>query len=598
MQVYKNRKDVPDKYKWDLSDFFKTDEEFNKSLEETLNLVNDLIKYVGCTKNPELLYEFMGAEVDAIGKWENLYVYAYLINDQELGVSENVERLNKTRNLNAELNKNLSFFAPELLKLSKDEYKELYVKCPKLEEYKADLDRVYREKDYVLEENEERIIAEITGAMNSYAEMSSTLLNNQHDYGEITLDDGTVEKITTTNYRKIMRKSNRETRHEIYKSFFKVLDQYGQTEATILDSYVKKANILAKLHRFNSSWESKLFYLNATDKIYDNLVNVAENNLSSLQRYYDLKRKALKLDELHSYDMPLDMATSEKEYSIEEAQELVRKCLEPLGEEYLKCYDKIIDNHYIDYCQYPGKCSGGYSFSTIDHDSRILMSFNSDLDSVSTIAHEGGHNVHHQMVSAHNPLIYRDVTSMVSEVASLTNECLLSSYLSENGESREDKLAGIANFLGVFVSNFYGAIRECKMEQDMYKYSLEGNSLTKDYLYDLTKKSKEKYFGDKIKNDEYNGADWIIRSHYYMNFYLYSYAICVSIASYVASNILNGNTEILNNYMKFLSAGSDVWPVDAFKILGVDLEDKKVHEGAIKFFDEMLDKFEELSKEV
>ena len=204
--------------------------------------------------------------------------------------------------------------------------------------------------------------------------------------------------------------------------------------------------------------------------MFKSLVSATEENVSVLQKYFNLKRDALGLDVLHMYDMPLDMADNNKEYSIKEAQEMVRESLKPLGDDYVSRFDKIIKNRFIDYCQYKGKCAGGYSFATVRQDSRILMSYNYNIDSVSTIAHESGHNVHHQYVNENNKLQYRFTSSLVAEVISLTNEILLSEYLVNNGTSKEEKLSGLANVLGVVASNFFGAVREGKMEQDMYKH--------------------------------------------------------------------------------------------------------------------------------
>ena len=190
------------------------------------------------------------------------------------------------------------------------------------------------------------------------------------------------------------------------------------------------------------------------------MVSTVESNTNVLQKYLCLFKKVMGLKELHQYDLGLELAKSKREYTIEEAQELTLKALEPLGSEYLKHYKKIYDNHYIDYAQYPGKCSGGYSFSTMDNDSRILMSYNYDLESVSTMIHEGGHNVHHQLICENNPLQNRFVPNIMAEVASLTNECLLSSYLAKNGKTVTEKKAGIANILEVIISNLFGAVRE------------------------------------------------------------------------------------------------------------------------------------------
>lgn len=595
MQKYNSRKEVPEKYKWNLTDFFKDDDEFNECFSKTEKLIKDLNKYVGCTKDANLLYEFIEKEIEAITLWDNLYTYAHLINDQELGVSESIERKNRAENLNTLLDKNISFFAPELLKLNHEEYEQLFKTNPKLELYRHDLDNTYREKEHILTENEEIIVSELVNSMNHFSDMSSEMLNSEHNYGKIKLSDGTTEVISSTNYRRLSKNPDRGVRKRVRKSYFKTLDQYGGSSAAYLNAYVSMRNSLARIHHFSSSWEAKLFANNMPDDVYKTLVKVTESNLKSLHRYYEIKKKALNLDVLYPYDLNLDMANSKMEYSIEDAQDLIRDALRPLGDEYLECFEKIIDNRYIDYCQYKGKRSGGYSSSTFTHDSRILMSYNYDLTSVSTIIHEAGHNIHHQLVKANNPIVYRGVPIIVAEVASLTNECLLSSYLAKNGKNDRERLAGIANILNVIVSNLYGSVREGKLEQDFYNYSLNGGTLTQDYLDKINYKSLKKYYGDSVKTDKSIKNTWITRLHYFMNFYLYSYAVCISVASFVAKNILDGNKKMLDNYLKFLKTGSDIWPIETFKILGVDLTDENVYIEAIKYFDSLLDEFETIS---
>lgn len=594
MQKYNCRQEVPEKYKWDLTDFFKNDSDFEKFYNNCVELVDELKTYVGCTKDASSLQEFIEKEIKAISMWMDLYVYAYLINDQELGCSLAIERKNKCETLNMNLNLNTSFFAPELLKLTKKEFEGLFQQNKELELYREDLVRIYRNKEHILGSREEEIVESLINSMNHFDDMSSTLLNREHNYGSVVNSDGIKETLTTTNYRKIMKKSDRKNRKKIYNQFNRVLDNYGITHANLLNSYVKMNNSLAEIHHYNSPWEKKLFGLNMPNEAYRTLVSTVEDRIEVLQKYFDLKRVVLGLDKLHQYDLPLEIAEAKREYTIDEAQELVKKAISPLGRDYLDAYNKIVDNRYVDYCQYKGKCSGGYSFSTLTHDSRILMSFNGDLSSVSTLAHEAGHNVHHQFVMKSNPLIYREVSSLVSEVASLTNECLLSSYLAEHAMTKSEKLAGLANIMDVITSNLFGAVREGKMEEDMYEYSMQGGSLTKDYLDELTRNSLKKYYGKSVCLDKYAHTSWMTRSHYYMNFYLYSYAFCISIAMFVAMNILSGNKEMLNKYYAFLSAGSNVWPIDAFKILGIDLCDKTVYESAIQYFDSLIDEFESI----
>lgn len=593
MKTYKTRDEVEKEYKWDLTSFFKNDDEFNKSLKELENNINQIKNYVGCTKDAFKLYEFLNFEINTIALFEDLYVYAHLINDQELGISKNIERKNKTIILNGKLETALSFFNPELLKLSKEEYNLLFKNNPKLNEYRKILDDIYRFKEHILNEEEDVIVTKLVNAMDHFDDISSTMLNKNHYYGKVKIDNENV-LITATNFRKIMRNPNQEVRKKAYNSFHKVIDQYSDVNASLLNSYISMEEQLASIHKFSSSWEQKLFSLELSDKVFKTLCETTEKNLGVLHQFFALKKDVLKLEPFNSYDTALPMSHNKKEYSIKEAQDIIRNSLKPLGKEYLNKFEKIITNRYIDYCEYQGKCSGGYSFGTLKQDSRILLSFNGNLDSVSTIAHEAGHNVHHQFIKENNPLQYLECPNIVCEVASLTNEFLLSNYLAKNGSSKEEKLSGIENILNVIENNLFGAVREGLMESNMYEVVKNDGSLTKNYLDDLSYKSIKKYLGSSVKVNKYAKNGWVTRSHYYMNYYLFSYAICVSVAANVANEIINNNEEMLANYLQFLKTGSDKNPTEIYAILGIDLESSETYKRAIDYFESLIVKFKKI----
>ena len=595
MNKYKSRKDVPLKYKWDLSDFYKSEKEFDKDYNYLKKEIEEAKKYVGCTKDSKKLVKYLNYYIETYNKLENLYVYAFLKSDEELGIAKNIERKNKALLIFSTFMNYISFFEPELISLSKEEYKKLFDNKD-LNEYKFMLDEIYKNKDHVLTENEEKIVNDLVTAMDNYEDISSNMLNNEHDYGKVIID-GEETVITSTNFRILLKNKDPKIRKEIFNKFKEVRNRYAGTSASLLDSYVKSNNTLSKIRKFKNAWDRKLFDYNMPEEAYNALINTVEKNTYVLQKYYKLFKDTLGLKELHQYDLNLDITSSDKRYSIEEGNDLIREALRPLGEDYIKCYNKIIDNHYIDYCEYKGKCSGGYSASTTDHDSRILLSFNDDLDSVSTIAHECGHNVHGQIIMKNNPKQYRGITTLVAEVASLTNEFLLSSYIAKNGKTKEERLAGLDNIMGVIISNLFGAVREGKMESDFYKYSDEGNALTKEYLNEISLKSLKKYYGKEVIIDEYGYNGWIGRSHYYANYYLYNYAFCVSVASANALRILCGDKDALDRYMKFLSLGGDIYPIDAIKVLGFDLKDSEVYKDAIKYFDSLIEEFKKISKE-
>ena len=595
MNKYKSRSDVPEKYKWDLSDFYKSSEEFDKELETVTKEIEVIKDYVGCTKDSKRLFEFLNLVIKLDNRITNLYVYAHFKNDEVLGVDENLSRFNKAYNLIGVFSNYFSFFAPELVSLSKEEYNKLFDNKDLLV-YKAMLDEMYKEKDHVLSESEEKIINDLVTASGQYEDILSNLINSEHNYGTVMID-GEETTITSTNFRYLLKNKDPKVREEVFKKFRGLRNQYAGTAASLLDSYVKTNNTISKIHKYKNAWESKLFSNHMPEEAYNALISTVENNTDSVSRYLRLYKEQTGLKELHPYDLNLEMSKSDKKYTIEEAQDLIRETLRPLGDNYIEKYNKIIDNRYIDYCEYKGKQSGGYSCNTADHDSRILLSFNEDLPSVSTIAHECGHNVHDQFIMANNPSHYVYVVTLVAEVASLTNECLLSSYLAKNGTTKEEKLTGIENMLDVILGNLFEATREGKNEVEFNKYSNEGNTLTKEYLNKLSLDSLKKFKGKEVIYDDNGDCEWVGRSHFFNNYYLFDYAFCISVASANAMRILSGDKDALNRYFKFLSLGSDTYPIDAFKTLGFDLTDSKVYEEAIKYFNSLIDDYIKISKE-
>ena len=594
MSKYKSRQDVPEKYKWNLTDFYKNDDDFDNEYNEALERINYQNKFKGCTKSSNELLKFLKYDEKTVCMVENLLVYSCLKDDEELGNDKSINRKNRAIVLLSEYTKVLSFFSPELISLSKEDYNKLF-ENKELLDYKFMLDEIYKNKDHVLSENEEKIITELNLAMNNYDEISSNMLSSEHNYGEVEIN-GKKEEIHTTNIRKILQNKNNKVRRDAYSNFRSVLNNYGGTSAYLLNSYVKANNTISKLHHFKNAWERKLFDRNMPEKAYDILIKTVRDNYESARNYFKLIKKSNNLKEMHSYDLNLSLYPSSKKYTINEGLELIRKALMPLGEDYLKHYDKVINNNYIDFCEYKGKTSGGYSAGTSDHDSRILLSYHDDLDSVSTVIHEVGHNIHGQYIMENNPIVYRNITTLTAEIASLTNKCLLSSYLAENG-TKEEKLEGISNILRVIECNLFDCIREAKMEIDFNKYSEEGNSLTKDYLNELNYKSLKEYFKDDITIDENGNTGWITRSHYFNDYYLCDYSFCISAAAANAKKILSGDKKQLERYLNFLKLGSNVYPIDAFKVLGFELTDSKVYEDAIEYFNSLLEEFKEISKE-
>lgn len=590
MEHYDNRESVPSKYKWDLTSFFKDEEEFNQVFNNIKSKIKDLGTYVGCTSSDIKTKEFLDLYIEVLADWEDLFVYSSLINDEVVGISKNIERKSSCELLLDEFNHNVNFFDPELLKLSEEEANKL-INSEVLSDYKFYLENLYRNKDHVLSEKEERILNEFNSFSATYHDMASTLLYGEHDYGEVVMPDGSIKILAPNNLASIMKKLPRDERKKTREQFYKIVDKYSRSNALYLNEYVRMNERLALLRNHNSAWDEYLFNANMSNNVFFKLISACEKRVDVIKKYYDVRKKGLKLDELHFYDLALDISNNDKEYSIEEGIDIIKEALKPLGDEYLSRFNKIIDNRYIDFCSYKGKYIGGYSFSTFKQDSRILLSYNGDMDSISTIIHESGHNIHQQYVSENNHMIYHALDSIVSEVPSLTNESLLSMYLINNGD-KDEKIKGFENLLMVSFSNLFDAVREGKMELDMYNYVKEGGMLTKEVMDNLAEESMKKYYGESIIFDDYVKNSWVNRTHYFNSFYLFSYAICMCVALYSCKKILDGDKDYLDKYKKFLKLGADNWSIDAFKVLGFDLEDEKIYLDSIDYLEELVNKFD------
>ena len=593
MEKYNNRSEVPNKYRWNLDEYYKSYEEFDKEFDKVSKRLKELDGYKGKLKDSNKLLDFIKKDMSVSSDIMNLDAYIQMKFDEELGKDESITRQSRIVKLYNEYSDKASFFEPEILSFSEEEYNNLF-KNKDLELYRPLLDRIYRLKEHVLDEEKEIIVSRLSNAADNYHNISNNILNNENDYGKVVIDNEEVV-IAQTNLRILLKNKDRKIREEVYNKFYNEINKYSGTLASLLSSYCTLNDEIAKIHNYKNAWDRKLFGLNLSDKVFKTLVNETEKKVDILQKYYKLKKDILGLDELKAYDLSVPLVNNDKEYSIDEAQKICLEAIKPLGEDYYKHFEKIFNDQHIDHCQYKGKCSGGYCISTYNRASRILMSYVGDLSSISTIIHEGGHDVNHQYITENNDIVYRMIPNIMAEVMSLTNECLLSNYLLKNGKTKEEKLAGIENIMKVIVSNLYGAVREGKIEQQMYELIENGTSLTKDNMRKLVSDSLDKYYGNTISREEFDNLDWATRSHYYMNYYLYSYAICICVASYLAREIIRGNKNILDKYIKFLKVGGNVWASDAFKLLDVDLEDKKVYENAFAYFDELIEEFKKLS---
>ena len=596
MENYKSRTEVPEKYKMNVSDYYKNNSEWNEEYQKTESQLFTLKNCEGKLKDPKTLEEYLEKSIDVTCSIIDLYIYAMVSHDLDLKNDEYLEMYNKACSLFSKQSEALAFAVPELLALDEKQFKELFKQNPGLNKYKAYLENIYEEKPHVLNKSEEEILAILTETFDSYQSLSSNLINLENDYGTIEIDEKTIQ-ISSNNYRILMKNKNESIRKTVREKYYGKLAEYQKTSAMLLNAFVKDNINLAKIRKYNSPWDEKLKTEHLPNKLFTSLKTAAKEKATANENFYKLMQKALKKDKLHVYDESLDWIEAKQNFTIEDAIQTIKNALSVLGTTYIERLTEVFDNHDIDFCQYKGKVSGGYCISSKNKkSSKIVLSFTGDYESVSTIAHEAGHSVHYKYIKANNPKWYVESSTFCSEVASLTNEFLLNNYLAQNSTEKSVKLKAIENTIKTFQTNFFGAIYEGELEEEMYKYAMEGNTITANYLSSTIKKLFKKYKEFIDSEDKYLELMWIRRSHYYMPFYLYSYAVCVSGAAVLADKISSKDKDILQKYEEFLKSGEDIKPIEVYKKLDIDITDKKVFESAIEYFQKQINLYEELIK--
>lgn len=596
--MIKTRDEIEEEYKWDLTTVFKNKEEFESYFEETKKIIEDFLKYeTHVMDNADTLLEVLEADNNLSRHVEKLYTYASMTSDQDISNNTNQEQLSRVENLYELAIKNTYFIRPEILKVDKTTLENYIKENPKLKDYDKYLERIYRYKDYTLSDTEEKLLSSLSKALGNDETTYSYFTDSDLVFGTIKDEEGKDVELTDTNYSIYIRSKDRRVREDAFKKLYEVYKQYKNTISSCLNGHIKEEVTLAHARKYKSAFDEALYSDELTEGVYNALRDAVRDNLDVYQKYFKLKKEVLGLDEMHMYDVYTDLIEDyDKEYTFDEAKELLFKAIAPLGEEYKKDLEKAFVERWIDIYPNKGKRGGAYSGGSYDTNPFVLLNYQLKLDDVSTIIHELGHSMHSFYTRNNQPYQYGHYPIFVAEVVSTTNEVILAKYLIENSENDKEKLAAMNHLLELFKSTIY---RQTMFEEfEKYAYELIENDdvISADKLCDKYFELNKEYFGDSLTVDEEIKHEWERVPHFYYDFYVYKYATSLSAACDIATRILNNEENALENYLKMLKSGNFYSPLETLKIAGVDMTDKKVYESAIKMFDDTIEDFKVLVK--
>ena len=593
------RDEIDNKDKWDLTLVYKSDEDFYKDLEIAKKEIEKVNTFKDFLSSSSRLLEYLKYNEKTERLLYKLYYYANLNHDSDTtdtkyqGILKNVmDILTKYQELS-------SFVTPIFMNTSYSIIEKYMEEEKELKEYEFSFKNMYRYQPHTLSEKEEKLLSILSDTLSNPSETYEALTDSDMEYGTIIDRDGNSIEMTDSNYHTYISSNDRNERIQAFNLMF---DTYGKYKNTITSTYSGDidTNIsTAKLRGFNSARERSLFHDNVSTSIYDNLIDTVSKNMNVMYKYYDLKKRILILDELHLYDVYADLVNGEdlNNYTFEEAKDLVINALSILGDDYITNLNKAFDEKWIDIYNNKGKRSGAYSSGFYYTKPYVLLNFEGNLNDVSTLAHELGHSMHTYYSCKNNKYQYSSYNIFVAEVASTVNELLLSKYMLKISKTKEEKLYILNKLMELFRATIFRQTMFAEFERDIYKIREDGNALTNDILCDHYYELVKKYFGPNVVVDDKIKYEWMRIPHFYYGFYVYKYATGLSCACYIVDSILNNKENAKENYLKFLSTGGSMYPVDELKVAGVDIEDPKVIESAIKMFDSIIDEFNNLNKD-
>lgn len=594
MQNYNSRSEIPIEYKWDLTDVFKTDEDFETEFAAVMSKLKDLDSFRGrLGESPKTLADLMDLSDDIGRRFSNLYVYSMHKTDQDKREAKYQEYSLKTQKAYSELMQAFSFVDPELISVGRETIDEFVSREPRLKLYEHALDDKLRRADYVLSEKEESLISGF-GEVFSGAENAFSFLNNADlVFGSVETAPGKSEKITHANYSVFMRNRDREIRKNAYNTLYESYKAHNNTFASLLASQVKGDVLRAKARGFESSRHESLFNNAISDSIYKSLIEKINSRLDLMQRTLELRKKALGLDELRAYDLSVPLA-KKADFNVpyEEAKAIVLEVVKPMGEDYVNTIKNAFDSRWIDVYETPGKSSGAYSGGSYDSNPYVLLNYQDELNDVFTLIHELGHSMHSHN-SRKQPYVYSGYSMFLAEIASTFNENLLNHYLIGKETDPEKKLYLIDNYLNTIKGTIIRQTQFAEFEMNIHAYVESGGALTADYLNKEYARINRKYYPGVVF-DEMASYEWSRIPHFYYNFYVFQYATGLSASISLSKKVLSGEAGAIEKYFDFLKAGSSDYSVEVLKKAGVDMEDGTAIDDAMDVYASYLDMLEEI----
>lgn len=590
-----NRSHIDEKYQWDLSTVFATDDAWEAELASLDSDLENAKAYKGrLTASSNDLLAITESYLALSRRLEKLYVYASMKNDQDTTVAKYQEYQAKATAIYAKFSEIFAFYEPELMQLSKEAFEDFVAETPALSAYAHFFEQLFKRQPHVLSQAEEELLAGAQEIFGAAGETFGLLDNADIIFPIVPDDEGKEIQLTHGNFISLLESKNRDVRKEAYQALYATYEQFQHTYAKTLQTNVKVHNYEARVHHFKSAREAALSANFIPESVYDTLIETVNANLPLLHRYVELRKKILKLDDLKMYDIHTPLSEMDMSFTYEEALVKAEDVLAVFGKEYSERVHRAFTERWIDVHVNKGKRSGAYSGGSYDTNAFMLLNWQDTLDNLFTLVHETGHSLHSTFTRENQPYVYGDYSIFLAEIASTTNENILTETLLKEVDDDKARFAILNHYLDGFKSTIFRQAQFAEFEDIIHKADQAGEVLTSDYLNQLYADLNEKYYGlSKTDNLEIQ-YEWARIPHFYYNYYVYQYATGFAAASYLADKVVHGTQADIDCYLDYLKAGNSDYPLNVIKKAGVDMTTSAYLDAAFRIFEERLDELEAL----
>lgn len=587
---------IPAQFQWDIESLYLHESDWEKDFQKAEQLRIELIKqkeiftqdansFVQCLQLKDTISQLV----------QKLYTYAHMRKDEDNTKEAHQSIFYRASSLLVKIEESMAFIEPGILSLDYYQLEGWIRENNQIRIYRHYLESIVRKKEHILMPAEESIMAQ-AGEMAMVPENSFSMLSYADlQFPRIKDEEGKRIQISHSNFISLLKKKNRDFRKKVFQKYFHSYHCHRHTFAALLAGNLKKDRFYSHLRKYKNSLEAALFDDNIPVSVYDLLLEVVHKNIHLLHHYIQLKKKILHLDSFHMYDIyvPLSEEIAAIDYS--ESRNIILQGLSPLEESYLSLIQKGFQDRWIDVYENNGKTSGAYSTGSYRSKPFILLNYQATLEDVFTLAHELGHSLHSYYAHQNQPFIYSNYSIFLAEIASTTNEALLTHYLLTHAENKKEKLTVLNHFLEQFRTTLFRQTMFAEYERIIHEQDEKGQSLTADGLSREYADLHSKYYGNDIVIDSEISLEWARIPHFYYHYYVYQYATGFAAAIALSGKIIQEGTSAVQRYIQLLSKGSADYPIAVLKKAGVDMTTAQPLEEAMKLFGDLLYQLEELN---